>query len=97
MLRYNVKYGLSIGLFLVGVLNWFNIFRNYAIGTSVFMISEDAVKRSGNPNVMMKNPNEMESQVYSKANNKVSDDIMCVSVSQKLELIWYFTFVGDAV
>ncbi|XP_074636782.1 mediator of RNA polymerase II transcription subunit 15-like [Acropora palmata] len=32
---------------------------------------ENAVNRSGNPSMRMKNPSEMENQVYSKANSKV--------------------------
>ena len=32
---------------------------------------EEAVKKSGNPNVMMKNPSEMENLVYLKAKSKV--------------------------
>ena len=34
------------------------------------------MKRSGNPSMMMKNPSEMENQVYSKANSKVSEDVI---------------------
>ncbi|XP_015752832.1 PREDICTED: mediator of RNA polymerase II transcription subunit 15-like isoform X2 [Acropora digitifera] len=32
---------------------------------------ENALNGSGNPGMMMKNPSEMENQVYSKANSKV--------------------------
>ncbi|CAH3019231.1 unnamed protein product, partial [Porites evermanni] len=32
---------------------------------------EEAVKNSGNPNVMMKNPSKMENQVYLKAKTRV--------------------------
>ena len=34
--------------------------------------SEEAVKKSGNPNVMMKNPSDMENQVFLKAKTRVS-------------------------
>ena len=34
------------------------------------------MKRSEHPGMMMKNPSEMENQVYSKANSKVSEDVI---------------------
>ena len=34
------------------------------------------MNRSANPGVRMKNPSEMENQVYSKANSKVSEDVI---------------------
>ncbi|KAJ7387817.1 mediator complex subunit Med15 [Desmophyllum pertusum] len=45
--------------------------RSTAFRQKVISQIEEAVKRSGNPNVMMKNPGEMESQVYSKAKTRV--------------------------
>ena len=41
-----------------------------------FNLREDNIRRSGNPGMMMKNPSEMENQVYSKANSKVSEDVI---------------------
>ena len=34
--------------------------------------SEEAVKRSGNPNMMMSNPSDMENQLFLKAETRVS-------------------------
>ena len=51
--------------------------------------SEEAVKRSGNPNVMMKNPSEMESQVYSKAKTKVSVLDMRIKFLVELQFVGY--------
>ncbi|XP_015752766.1 PREDICTED: mediator of RNA polymerase II transcription subunit 15-like [Acropora digitifera] len=48
-----------------------NSWRAPAFRQKVLAQIEDAVKRSGNPSMMMKNPSEMENQVYSKANSKV--------------------------
>jgi len=54
-------------------LNFVKFIRFYIFLTYVLPFdSEEAVKRSGNPNVMMKNPGEMESQVFSKAKSRVS-------------------------
>ena len=47
------------------------------------------MKRSGNPNVMMKNPSEMESQVYSKAKTKVSVLDMRIKLLKKFQFIGY--------
>lgn len=48
-----------------------NSWRAPAFRQKVLAQIEDAVKRSGNPSIMMKNPSEMENQVYTKANSKV--------------------------
>ena len=54
-------------------LNFVKFIRFYILSIYVLpFCSEEAVKRSGNPNVMMKNPGEMESQVFSKAKTRVS-------------------------
>ncbi|XP_067034077.1 mediator of RNA polymerase II transcription subunit 15-like [Acropora muricata] len=48
-----------------------NSWRAPAFRQKVLAQIEDAVNRSANPGMRMKNPSEMENQVYSKANSKV--------------------------
>ncbi|CAH3120385.1 unnamed protein product, partial [Porites lobata] len=45
--------------------------RSMALRQKVLSQIEEAVKRSGNPNVLMKNPSESENQMYLKAKTKV--------------------------
>ena len=45
--------------------------RSMAFRQKVVSQIEEAVKKSGNPNVMMKNPSEIENRVYLKAETKV--------------------------
>lgn len=76
------------------VVKWWcsNTFFLYLL-VSYFRFSEEAVKRSGNPNVMMKNPGEMESQVYSKAKTKVNAFVTCISSFKKFQFLTYVTFL----
>ena len=61
------RLALSTNCYL-GVLN---VFFSLTCLASYFRFREEAVKKSGNPNVLMKNPSEMENQVYLKAKTKV--------------------------
>ena len=58
--------------------------------------SEEAVKKSGNPNVMMKNPSDMENQVFLKAKTRVSVLFTLLDILAWLEIfvfvmriVWY--------
>ena len=55
---------------------------------SNFHFSEDAVKRSGNPNVITKSPKLMEYQIYSKANSKVSEIAIIDVFPSTTDLNW---------
>ena len=52
--------------------------------------SEEAVKRSGNPNMMMSNPSDMENQLYLKAETRVSVLFTLLDILAWLEI---FVFV----
>ena len=54
------------------------------------------MNRSGNPSMRMKNPSEMENQVYSKANSKVSEDVI-INVSHSTTEFFCLSGLGDYV
>ena len=60
-----------------------NVFFSLTCLASYFRFREEAVKKSGNPNVMMKNPSEMENQVYLKAKTKVCAHSLIVSLCKE--------------
>ena len=54
------------------------------------------MNRSANPGMRMKNPSEMENQVYSKANSKVSEDVI-IDVSHSTTEFICLSGLGDYV
>ena len=60
-----------------------NVFFSSTCLASYFRFREEAVKNSGNPNVMMKNPSKMENQVYLKAKTRVCAHSLIVSLCEE--------------
>lgn len=52
--------------------------------------SEDAVRRTGNPHMIMKTPSEVENEVFSKASSKVSEDVLIYVSHSTEDLIHLF-------
>ena len=88
------RLALSTNCYL-GVLN---VFFSSTCLASYFRFREKALKTSGNPKLMMKNPREMENQVYLRAETKVCAHSLIVSfckerfITCNIALILWYCF-----